>query len=332
MYKEFFRLQKLPFNLTPDPAFLFLPPKHREALAGLTYSIMERKGFIVLSGDAGTGKTTLLSSVLNILPAGRILSSVILNPTLTPSEFLEMVLLDFGMSDVPGSKAQRLWKLQEFLAQAARQQKVALLVIDEAHKLTPEVLEEIRLLGNYESATDKFLQILLLGQSELDDLLNRQELRQFKQRIALRLYIDPLTALDVEKYIRFRWAKAGGTELPPFAADAIGGVIQWSRGIPRLINSICDNALLMAYGDKSYSVPLHYVREAATNLSLVDAHALPTVVPRPVVLPDNHMRAPNANPLSDSLGENHSIPNLLPYGLPRTNSSLLKRLAGKFGM
>src|ERR1700686_3140791 len=115
MYKEFFGLQKLPFNLTPDPAFLFLPSKHREALAGLAYSILERKGFVVLTGDAGTGKTTLLGSVLNLLPADRILSCVILNPTLTPSEFLEMVLLDLDIPDVPVSKALRLWKLQEYL-------------------------------------------------------------------------------------------------------------------------------------------------------------------------------------------------------------------------
>jgi general secretion pathway protein A len=334
MYKEFFGLQKLPFNLTPDPAFLFLPAKHREALAGLTYSILERKGFIVLTGDAGTGKTTLLSSVLNILPSDRIQSSVILNPTLTPSEFLEMVLLDFDISDVPTSKAQRLWKLQEFLSRAARQGKVTLLVIDEAHKLSSEVLEEIRLLGNYESATDKFLQILLLGQSELDDLLNRQDLRQFKQRIALRLYIDPLTALEAEKYIRFRWVKAGGGENSPFAADAVSDVFQWSRGIPRLINSICDNALLMAYGDKSHSVPLKYVREAATNLALVDVHGLTSVVPRPVAapaLPENHLKqAPNS--LLDLHQGNHVVPNLTPYGIPRTNSSLLKRLAGKFGI
>jgi general secretion pathway protein A len=336
MYKEFFGLQKLPFNLTPDPAFLFLPAKHREALAGLTYSILERKGFIVLTGDAGTGKTTLLSSVLNILPSDRIQSSVILNPTLTPSEFLEMVLLDFDISDVPASKAQRLWKLQEFLSRAARQGKVALLVIDEAHKLSSEVLEEIRLLGNYESATDKFLQILLLGQSELDDLLNRQDLRQFKQRIALRLYIDPLNALEAEKYIRFRWVKAGGGEISPFAPDAVSGVYQWSRGIPRLINSICDNALLMAYGEKSHSVGLKFVREAATNLALVDGHSLPSVVPRPVAapaLPESHIKpAANPNSLLDLHHDNHLIPNLGPYDAPRTNSSLLKRLAGKFGI
>jgi general secretion pathway protein A len=338
MYKEFFGLQKLPFNLTPDPAFLFLPPKHREALAGLAYSVLERKGFIVLTGDAGTGKTTLLSSVLNLLPAERILSSVILNPTLTPSEFLEMVMLDFDIADVPASKAQRLWRLQEFLSQAASQGKIVLLVIDEAHKLSPEVLEEIRLLGNYESAADKFLQILLLGQSELDVLLDRQDLRQFKQRIALRLYIDPLTGPEVERYLRFRWAKAGGSDVPPFTEEAVGGVIQWSRGIPRLVNSICDNALLMAYGDKSHSVSVDYIREAATNLALIEVHESPGSVSRPVVAPvaqENHLSMklePNASPIPDLNQQNHVIPNLAPYGAPRTNSSLLKRLAGRFGL
>jgi general secretion pathway protein A len=337
MYREFFGLQKLPFNLTPDPAFLFLPSKHREALAGLAYSILERKGFIVLTGDAGTGKTTLLGSVLNLLPAERILSCVILNPTLTPSEFLEMVLLDLDILDVPTSKAQRLWRLQEFLAQAARQGKIVLLVIDEAHKLSPEVLEEIRLLGNYESGADKFIQILLLGQSELDDLLNRQDLRQFKQRIALRLYIDPLTAADVEKYIRFRWMKAGGTEPTPFSADAVSGVAQWSRGIPRLVNSLCDNALLMAYGDRSHSVAANYVREAATNLALIEVPASPGAAPRPVMAPaaqENHtIPKPNVNPnLPSDSHQNNAIPNLSPYGATRTNSSLLKRLAGKFGL
>ena len=203
MYKDFFGLQKLPFNLTPDPAFLFLPPKHREALAGLTYSVLGRKGFVVLTGDAGTGKTTLINSTLNRLPADRLESSIILNPTLTASEFLESVLLDFDIPDVPSSKAQRLWKLQEFLARTHQQNRYAVLVIDEAHKLSLEILEEVRLLGNFESAAEKFLQIVLLGQSELADLLNRQDLRQLKQRIALRLYIDPLTAAEVQQYIRF---------------------------------------------------------------------------------------------------------------------------------
>ena len=208
MYKDLFGLQRLPFNLTPDPAFLYLPPKHREALAGLTYSVLERKGFVVLTGDAGTGKTTLINSVLSRLPADRVESSIILNPTLTASEFLESVLLDFDIPDVPASKAQRLWKLQEFLARTHHQNRYAVLVVDEAHKLAPEVLEEIRLLGNFESAADKFLQILLLGQSELDDMLMRHDLRQFKQRIALRLYIDPLTPSETAHYISFRLGKS----------------------------------------------------------------------------------------------------------------------------
>jgi general secretion pathway protein A len=310
MYKDLFGLQRLPFNLTPDPAFLYLPPKHREALAGLTYSVLERKGFVVLTGDAGTGKTTLINSVLSRLPADRVESSIILNPTLTASEFLESVLLDFDIPDVPASKAQRLWKLQEFLARTHHQNRYAVLVVDEAHKLAPEVLEEIRLLGNFESAADKFLQILLLGQSELDDMLMRHDLRQFKQRIALRLYIDPLTPSETAHYISFRWAKAGGREAPPFTPDAIAAIAQSSQGIPRLINSICDSALLMAYADESPLVGSNYVRAAVANLAMSE--------PTPLYgggLPagDPAAAAPH-------------------YGDLKSNSSLLRRLAERFGL
>src|ERR1051325_9816950 len=155
MYTNFFGLHKPPFSLTPDPEFLFLPPRLREALAGLTYAVLKRKGFVVLTGDAGTGKTTLINSILNHLPAGRVESSILLNPTLTPAEFLEAVLLDFDIPDVPASKAQRLWKLQDFLTQTYHQNNLAVLIVDEAHKLSLEILEEIRLLGNFESATEK---------------------------------------------------------------------------------------------------------------------------------------------------------------------------------
>jgi general secretion pathway protein A len=343
MYKDFFGLQRLPFNLTPDPAFLFLPAKHREALAGLTYAVLERKGFVVLTGDAGTGKTTLINSVLNRLPADRVESSIMLNPTLTASEFLESVLLDFDIPDVPASKAQRLWKLQEFLARTHQQHRLAVLVIDEAHKLSLEVLEEIRLLGNFESAADKFLQILLLGQTELDDLLNRQDLRQLKQRISLRLYIDRLSASEVQQYIRFRWAKAGGREAPPFTADATAGIIQWSQGIPRLINSICDTSLLMAYGDECPLVALNYVRAAATNLAMVDASAPPATLSHPAtpVPAEKYHTSLKLVPLEmtdqpamlASLPNNSSaVPTLAAYGDPKANSSLLQRLAEKFGL
>ncbi len=321
MYTEFFGLQKLPFNLTPDPAFLYLPPKHREALAGLTYAVLERKGFAVLTGDAGTGKTTLINSVLNRLPAERVETSIILNPTLTASEFLEIVMLDFDIPDVPASKAQRLWKLQDFLARTHHQNRYAVLVIDEAHKLSLEALEEIRLLGNYESASEKFLQILLLGQPELDTLLNRRDLRQLKQRLSLRLYIDPLTPSEVQQYIRVRWAKAGAHEAPPFSPDALNMIAQWSQGIPRLVNSLCDSSLLMAYGDESPLVGSNYVRDAAANLGLFEAlstFAADAPSPRlgPVELPQ----------------EDSYTPKRESYGAPKTNSSLMKRLSEKFGL
>jgi len=326
MYKDLFGLQKLPFNLTPDPAFLFLPPKHREALAGLTYSVLERKGFVVLTGDAGTGKTTLINSVFNRLPADRVESSVILNPTLTASEFLESVLLDFDIPDVPASKAMRLWKLQEFLARTHDQNRFAVLVIDEAHKLSLEVLEEIRLLGNFESGADKFLQILMLGQSELDDLLKRHDVRQFKQRIALRIYIDPLTASETAQYIRFRWAKAGGRDVPPFTADAFTAIAHWSQGIPRLINSICDSALLMAYADESPLVGSNYIRAAAANLALAQEPLhFAGELPPPV------LGVPFPADLADISGNSSSFP-APPYGDPKANSSLLKRLAERFGL
>jgi general secretion pathway protein A len=341
MYKDFFALQRLPFNLTPDPAFLFLPPKHREALAGLTYAIQERKGFVVLSGDAGTGKTTLINSVLSRLPADRVESSMMLNPTVTPTEFLESVLLDFDIPDVPASKAQRLWKLQHFLARAHEERRLALLIIDEAHKLSLDLLEEIRLLGNFESASEKFLQILLVGQSELDDLLNRPDLRQFKQRIALRLYIEALTPTEVREYVCFRWAKAGAQSPPPFTPDALQGVAQWSQGIPRLVNSICDTALLMAYGEESPLVGLHYVRAAATSLALANIPAPPESVSVSGAGVANNQRStmptfveqPDHSTVGVSSAiDSRPIPKFANYGDSSANSSLLKRLAEKFGI
>ena len=200
MYKPFFGLRKSPFNMTPDPEFLYLTQQHREALAGLTYAVLARKGFVVLTGDAGTGKTTLVTRVLQHLPPSSVQTSVISNPTLTPAEFLEATLLDFGFTDVPDSKAQRIARLQNFLLQGHREGKVSALIVDEAHKLTPELLEEIRLLGNFESADEKLLQVALVGQGELDELLDRDQLRQFKQRIAVRLSMSPISGTDIAQY------------------------------------------------------------------------------------------------------------------------------------
>jgi general secretion pathway protein A len=268
MYQSFFGLNKEPFAMTPDPAFLFLTAAHREALAGLSYAVLGGKGFVVLTGEAGTGKTTLLTKMVRSIPASRATFSVILNPTLSPDEFLELALLDFGMAEVPASKAQRLLLLREFLAQTRRDGKSAVLVVDEAHKLAPEVLEEIRLLSNFELADAKLLQIVMAGQSELANVLNRDDLRQLKQRVAVRLNLQTLSIGDVEQYIHFRWTKAGGAAPHPFNAQAVSQIAEWSTGIPRLVNVICDNALMIAFGEGVSIVTPSQVAEVAADLDL----------------------------------------------------------------
>jgi general secretion pathway protein A len=266
MYNSFFGVTKNPFNLTPDPDFLYLTSQHREALAGLSYAILARKGFVVLTGTAGTGKTTLLTRIMWHL-APRVQCSVILNPTLSPAEFLEAAMLDFGLQDIPASKAQRLSKLQDFLWKSHDAGQVSALIVDEAHNLDSRVLEEIRLLGNFESASDKFLQIALVGQSELDDLLDNADLWQLKQRIARRMTITPLLADDVGPYIQHRWGIAGGKEAP-FSAEAVACIGQATHGIPRLINVTCDNALIEAYADESSRVESRHVTVACRDLRL----------------------------------------------------------------
>jgi len=271
MYNQFFGLTKDPFRMTPDPAFLFLTSAHREALAGVTYAILNRKGFVVLMGDAGTGKTTLLTRIFQSIPSSRVRFSVVLNPTLTPAEFLEMALLDFGISEIPVSKAQRLTLLQQFLIDAHREGQVAVLVIDEAHKLPADVLEEIRLLSNFELAEAKLLQIVLAGQTELGDVLNRQDMRQLKQRIAIRLAIHPLSITGVEHYIAHRWTKAGATKPHPFHPDAVSRIAEYSRGIPRLVNALCDGALMLAYAEDNTIVGARNIMEVAGDLDLLHA-------------------------------------------------------------
>src|SRR5260370_9218584 len=204
MYHQFFGLSEDPFKLTSDPSFLFLTAAHRQVLAGVTYAILNRKGFVVLSGDMGTGKTTLLNRIFQSIPPPRPRFSVVLNPTLTPPEFLDLMLLDFGFSEVPSSKAQRLIMLKQFLVEAFRNNQVSALVVDEAHKLQPDVLQEIRLLGNIELPEAKLLQVVLAGQTELASLLNRHDLRQLKQRIAVLLALHPLPPNDGAHYIHYR--------------------------------------------------------------------------------------------------------------------------------
>jgi general secretion pathway protein A len=291
MYAAYFGLSKLPFTMTPDSRTLFLTAQHREAVAGLAYAILNRKGLLVLSGEVGTGKTTVLARVLNFLPPERVNLSIVRHPTLTPDEFIEMVMLDFGITPIPQSKAQRLLLLKEFLLDSQAKGRTAALIIDEAHKLSREVMEEVRLLGNFDSGDQKLLQIVMAGQSELDELLRREDLRQLKQRVAVRVTLEPLPPPEVESYIAYRWAQAGGNPEHPFSAAAIRDIYRWSRGIPRLINSICDNTLLLAFAEQKTIVEADHVHHVAADLDLAmaasgEASKMPLpVMPTPLVPP-----------------------------------------------
>ena len=267
MYNNFFGLRKDPFRLTPDPSFFFLTDQHREALSGLTFAILQRRGIVALTGEVGTGKTTLVARILRFLPADKLQFSNIVNPILTPAEFLELALMEFGLTNIPPNKGQRLWALQNLVRKGQAEGKVTALIVDEAQKLSPEVLEEIRMLGNLEKSDDPFLQILLVGQPEFDEILNREDMRPLKQRIGVRLTLAPLAPAEVGEYMRHRWLGAGGTELP-FTPEAIEDVAYASKRIPRVINTICDNALLTAFGEKSSRVLDRHVREAAASLDL----------------------------------------------------------------
>ncbi len=336
MYHQFFGLSEDPFKLTSDPSFLFLTAAHRQVLAGVTYAILNRKGFVVLSGDMGTGKTTLLNRIFQSIPAPRARFSVVLNPTLTPAEFLELMLLDFGFSEVPSSKAQRLIMLKQFLVEAFRNNQVSALVVDEAHKLQPDVLEEIRLLGNIELPEAKLLQVVLAGQTELASVLNRHDLRQLKQRIAVRLAVHPLSPNDVAHYIHYRWQKAGATKAHPFESGAVARIVLCSGGVPRLVNVLCDNALRSAYGAGKETIGPSQIIEVAKNLDLrLDVPKLPVEALRPCA--SLQRRPPVAvngdgKVATEATSAPRSVGVLIDSEDSAVKPSGLKRLVAKFGV
>lgn len=259
-YQPFFGLSKSPFLTTPDPDFLFLTQYHRDAITGLISTMMQRRGISVLTGDAGTGKTTILLTILKALPDSIAHFALIIHPTVSASDFMEMLLLDFGVPNPPASKPRQLFELQQMLLRLKTNRKIVALIIDEAHKLSPELLEEIRLLANLESPDGKLLQIVLSGQDELDTLLDRQDLRQFKQRVAHRAVLCPLSPEDVPEYVSYRWMQAGGETPHPFGHDALDYLTFFSGGIPRIINTICDSALVRACADHKREVlPEHII-------------------------------------------------------------------------
>jgi general secretion pathway protein A len=322
MYHAFFGVESDPFSMAADPKLLFLNERHREVLAGLYYSILAQRGLVVLTGDAGTGKTTLLSRACAYVPEPRLQRSVILHSTLDANDFLELTLADFGVAQIPQSKAQRLLCLQRAVIAGHDHGKISVLIIDEAHKLSLEVLEEIRLLGNLDRNGTKLLQIVLAGQNELNGMLERHDLRQFKQRIAVRLHLYPLCGAEMERYIDYRWKKSGGAQ-HPFSPAAMDGIVRWSRGIPRMINSICDNSLLIAFAQDCRSVTGEHVREACTDLHLLNSETSLQAVSASTPAADAPALANGsaAKPLLRQAG----MPVLERYALAAESESWLKR-------
>jgi general secretion pathway protein A len=281
MYESKFGLTKNPFALSPDVTGIYMTEAHSEALAGLYYAVMRRRGFAVLIGEAGTGKTTLLRKLLASIPSNAVQDSVILNPALTPVEFIGLVLYRFGHTTLPANKAEGLIRLEKVLVSLNQAGKIPLVVVDEAHKLGPELMEEIRLLANYETNEHKLLQVVLAGQPELIDTLNQADLWQLKQRIGVRARLLPLNPKQVREYIVQRWMNAGGKLPTPIEEAVLPLIATASKGIPRIINTICDNALMVAFALKAPAVNRNHVLEAIRDLDLAVGAPAPRVQASP---------------------------------------------------
>jgi type II secretory pathway predicted ATPase ExeA len=267
MYKSFFGLRVLPFGASPDPRFLCMMPQIKEALACLQYGIAARKGFVVMTGEVGTGKTTLLKTVLSTFSKDRVSSAFVFNPRLDVLDFLEFVLTDFGIPPKARTKSGMLLQLNRWLIERFRNRGLCVIVVDEAQNLSWELLEEIRLLTNLETSSEKLLQIVLSGQPELEEKLRDPSVRQLRQRISIWCRTQQLTPDQTQSYIAERLRIGGATE-PVFTAEAAHLVHQYSRGIPRLINLICEHAMISAFVEQVKPIPARIVESVSIELDM----------------------------------------------------------------
>lgn len=268
VYRAFFGLKDDPFSLSPDPAFLYRSEQHEEALSNLIYGVQARKGFIVLTGEVGTGKTTMLECLRDYLHQQSIEFAFIFNSRINSDQFLEMVAYDFDLRCNRTSKPEILTSLNQMLLGQAERGSTAVLIVDEAHNLEWEVLEEVRLLGNLENRRGKLMQIVLAGQPEFDRKLDAPNLRQLKQRIVLRYNLAPFAQDDTAKYIESRFATAGLHDQSIFSFELVSEIHKRSQGIPRLINAICDNLLLTAFADASRTATFEMLDEVSRDMRL----------------------------------------------------------------
>jgi general secretion pathway protein A len=299
MYKQFFGLKENPFNVNPDPHFLYLTQHAQEALACLTYGIETRKGFILLTGEVGTGKTTLINKLLEWLHNEQVSTAFVFNPRLSVTQFFDFMMADFGIPCESHQKGHMLMKLNQWLLERYRAGERAVLVVDEAQNLSPQMLEEIRLLTNLETSTEKLLQIILAGQPELQQKLNQPQLRQLRQRITLRAKTCPLTVDETRGYIEERLRIGGAENTGIFSPEAIASVHRFARGIPRVINLLCEHALVGSFVEQKNPVPAAIVDEVAHDFEL---HTIDPMAhePQPAGFPTLSGTAGEA-PLVDSL-------------------------------
>ena len=264
MYTRHFGLREKPFSLTPDPRYLFLSASHREALAHLLYGIEQGEGFIAVTGEVGTGKTTLCRTLLERLgPNAEI--AYLFNPQLTKLELLQAIHRELDLP-TEGSRAELLDRLNRFLLRSSRDRRRVLLIVDEAQNLPVSTLEELRMLSNLETSTEKLLQIVLFGQPELDDRLDKPELRQLRQRIGVRWQLAPLSSEEATEYVLHRLQVAAGHKGKVFSAGALRELRRRSRGVPRLVNLLADRALLAGYAEGSQQVERAHVGRAAREI------------------------------------------------------------------
>ena len=277
MYQGFYNLKQYPFRLSPDPAFMCMTAQHREALSGLIYSAWTQPGLTMLVGEAGTGKTTLLYSLLGLLEKRRVVVALCTNPTLTRAEFYDLLMMKFGVECQSTLKSRQLVALQEALVRNRADGRPSLLIVDEAQRLPTELLEEIRLLLNMETPREKLLDIIISGQPELAEILGRPELRQLKQRVSCICKLEALNLEELHEYLDHRLTLAGLPNQPLFSEEAIQLIYTYTQGIPRLVNSLCNNALQTGFAMQSRDITIPIVEEAARDLELRPVPEMPPV-------------------------------------------------------